>query len=400
MVTADRRRSSDMPQHPEGQMRIETVSTGAAFEGLADAWDELVTAMPRPSPFLLNSWLAEWWRHYGEDRDLAVLVAFRGERLVAALPLCIYRRLGLGVLEFVGGSEAAPLADLMLARGENSGAAAAVVERVAESSHDFASLFGLPRDSRLVSALPSDALHLVERLEAPVLDMHEGWEAVYETKVSAKARSDRRRRRRQLEAIGALDVSVARTPAELEPALDEAFRLHDLRWSGRRDPSEFGTPKGRSFYRAAVLQLAERNLSRLVTVRLDRRSIAFALYLQLAGALYGVTTAFDPAYARSAPGSEAIFSSLEAASEEGIERAEFLGAAADHKRRFTDRSDPIYQGLGFAGTARGRVAAEALIAGIRLRRRAKRSKTAQRLYYRIPRALSLPHLSSERGHND
>jgi CelD/BcsL family acetyltransferase involved in cellulose biosynthesis len=135
-------------------------------------------------------------------------------------------------------------------------------------------------------------------------------------------------------------------------------------------------------------------------VRLDRRSIAFALYLQLAGALYGVTTAFDPAYARSAPGSEAIFSSLEAASEEGIERAEFLGAAADHKRRFTDRSDPIYQGLGFAGTARGRVAAEALIAGIRLRRRAKRSKTAQRLYYRIPRALSLPHLSSERGHND
>jgi CelD/BcsL family acetyltransferase involved in cellulose biosynthesis len=200
--------------------------------------------------------------------------------------------------------------------------------------------------------------------------------------------------------MGALDVSVARTSAELEPALDDAFHLHDLRWQGRRDPSEFGTPMGRSFYRSALLQLAERDASRLVTVRLDRRPIAFALYLQFARTLYGVTTAFDPAYARSAPGSEAIFSSLEAAAAEGIERAEFLGAAADHKRKFTDRSDPIYQGLGFAGTARGRVAAGALVAGIRLRRRAKRSRTAQRLYYRIARGVPLPKLSSARGHNE
>jgi CelD/BcsL family acetyltransferase involved in cellulose biosynthesis len=399
-VRTDRRRSSDMPEHPQGQVRVETVSTEAAFRGLSKAWDDLVTTMPRPSPFLLSSWLAEWWRHFGGERDLAVLVAFRGERLVAALPLCVSRRLGLGVLEFVGGSEAAPLADLMLARGENSGTAAAIAEHVADSDHDFASLFGLPRDSRLVAALPSDALHLVERLEAPVLDLHEGWEAVYETKVSAKARADRRRRRRQLEGIGALEVSIARTPAELDTALDEAFGLHDLRWRGKRDPSEFGTPTGRSFYRSALLELSERDVSRLVTVRLDRRPIAFALYLQFARTLFGVTTAFDPAYARSAPGSEAIFSSLEAAAAEGIERAEFLGAAADHKRKFTDRSDPIYQGLGFAGTARGRAAVGALAAGIRLRRRAKRSRTAQRLYYRIPRVVSLPKLSSERGPNE
>ena len=65
-------------------------------------------------------------------------------------------------------------------------------------------------------------------------------------------------------------------------------------------------------------------------------------------------------------------------------RAEILGAAAEHKRRLTDRFEPLYQGIGLARTVRGRAAAEALVQGIQLRRRLKRSKTAQRLYYRVP----------------
>jgi CelD/BcsL family acetyltransferase involved in cellulose biosynthesis len=383
----------------EDKLRIETLTTEAAFSGLSEQWDDLVGGMPRPSPFLLNSWLAAWWRHYGGNGKLAVPVAYRGERLVAAVPLCVRRRFGLNILEFVGGTESAPLADLLLAEGESSHTAVAVGEHAAGIGHDFASLFGLPRQSRLVTGLPAGALHLVQRLEAPVLDLKAGWKAVYETKLSSKARANRRRRRRQLEAFGSLEVSIARTSDELGPALDEAVRLHALRWRGRRDPSEFATPTGRSFYRSALRQLAARNVPRLVTIRLAGRPIAFALYLQLERALYGVTMAFDPEFARFAPGSEALFVSLEAAADEGIERAEFLGAAGDHKRQFTDRTDPIYQGLGLAGSARGRLAADTLAAGVQLRRRAKRSETARRLYYRIPRGLSLPKLPSYRGRN-
>ena len=68
-------------------LRAETVSSEADFARLA-GWDDLVRAMPRPSPFLLHPWLLEWWRHYGRDDELAVHVAYRGDRLVGALPLC------------------------------------------------------------------------------------------------------------------------------------------------------------------------------------------------------------------------------------------------------------------------------------------------------------------------
>jgi CelD/BcsL family acetyltransferase involved in cellulose biosynthesis len=368
---------------PEPGLRIETVSSESEFARLAGSWDELVHAMPRPSPFLLHGWLLEWWRHYGRDAELAVHVAHRGPRLVAALPLCVQRRLGVRVSEFLGGTGAV-LADLLSAPGEDASTARALVEHVASCQHDFANLFGLPGSSRLAAALPPNELRLVERLEAPVLDLSAGWDAVYAAKTSSKFRGDRRRRMRQLEALGTVEVVVAHTPAELEPVLEDAFRVHELRWQGRRDASGFTTPTGRRFHRAALLRVAEADVTRLLVLKLDGRPIAFTLSLHLGERAYGVTMAFDPAFARFGPGSEALLLRLEAAAAERITRFELLGAAAAHKEKFTDRFEPIYQGIGLARTLRGRAAVQALLGGIRVRRRIKRSETARKLYYRLP----------------
>lgn len=368
-----------------GAPRIETISSDAGLASLSGEWDELVRAMPRPTPFLLHGWISEWWRHYGDGATLAVHVARRDGRLVAALPLCRRRRFGLDVTEFVGGTQA-PLADLMLVAGENGDTAALLAARADDSGDDFADLFGIPGDSRLAGALPSGSLSLIERLEAPVLDLSPGWDAVYASRFSAKARSERRRKRRKLETLGAVAVSVARTGDELGPALDEAFQVHARRWAGRRDTTGLGSQAGRSFHRAALLRLAEQDVPRLATLSLDGYPIAFSLHLQLERTVYGLLMAFDPAFSRYSPGTETLFCTLETAAGEGAERVEFLGAAAEHKQRFTDRLEPIYEGIGLASTLRGRAAVEALTGGIRIRRRLKRSATARKLYYRLPRA--------------
>lgn len=376
-----------MVERADEQLRIELISAEAEFAALAPAWDELVAAMPRPSPFMLNAWLVEWWRHFGAEGQLAVRAAFRGGRLVAGLPLFVRQGKGLRTLEFIGGTKAA-LADVMLLPGEGDSTVAAVAEAGDDLDYDFANVFGLPAESRLAATAAWRELRLIERLEAPVLDLSDGWDAVYERKFSPKVRQTRRRRRRHLEELGSVAISVARKPDELGPAFDDAARLYALRWRGRREGSGLTSVTGADFYRSAVLGLAPHDVSRVLTLRLDGRPVAANVYLQFSQTLYGLVMAFDPAFARYSPGSEALFSALEAAAGEGITRAEFLGAATGHKQEFTDRVEPIYQGIGGARTVRGRLCSEALAAGIRLRRRAKRSETARRLYAHVPRRLT------------
>jgi CelD/BcsL family acetyltransferase involved in cellulose biosynthesis len=365
-------------------LETETISRAKDFARLAGQWDELVRTMRRPSPFLLHAWLLEWWRHYGAKGVLAVHIARRGDRLVGALPLWRRRRYGLRVTEFIGGT-GAPLADLLLAPGEDEATGAELASRIGTGGVDYVDLFGMPCNSRLAAAVQQGSLTLMERQEAPVLNLGADWEAVYSRKLSSKARSERRRHRRRLEEFGAVDVSLVRTPDELGPALDEAVRLHALRWKGRRETSGFSKPIGSAFRRAAVLRLAQEDISRLLMLRVDQRAVAFTLYLVYERTAYGLTMGFDPEFAAYRPGQETLLCSLEEAANEGVERIEFLGAAADYKRRLADRFEPIHQGIGLASTLRGRAAVEALTRGIRVRKQLKRSRTARRIYNRVPR---------------
>ena len=227
-------------------LTLETISSEGAFATLdVDEWDTLVRSTPRPSPFLLHGWLREWWQHHGEDGELAVHVAYRDGRLVGALPLCVRPRYGMRVLSFVGGDDSS-LADVLVADGERPELASALVDSGVSSGHDFAEFSGLSTESRLVATVGPSRLSLVERSEAPVLDLTPGWQEVYASKLSSKKRNHYRRRRRQLAEAGRVDVEVARTEPELDRALEDAFMLHDLRWEGRPDGSGFATPVGRA----------------------------------------------------------------------------------------------------------------------------------------------------------
>lgn len=359
-------------------LRFETIIELDRFVAFRSSWNDLVRSMPRPSPFLLVDWLAEWWRHYGAGGEPRVEVALRGDQVVAALPLFVRSYAGVRVASFLGGGTSA-LADLLLADGEDRSTARSLAQRAASSGFHLVDLFGLPADS-VLAASAGRPLHLIQRVEAPVLDLDRGWDVVYRERTSSKQRNQHKRRRRQLSELGKLDVVLARSLGELEPALEDAFALHARRWEGRPDGSGFVTPAGQRFHRDALQALARADAARIMTLKLDGRAIAFHYYFVLRNRMYVHRLAFDPALSKYSPGLVNTLDAIEAASAEGLTRVEFLGGAERYKTQLADRLEPLYQGVGMAGGAVGAILAAQRLGAIRLRSTLKRSPRLHRFY--------------------
>jgi CelD/BcsL family acetyltransferase involved in cellulose biosynthesis len=360
-------------------LRFETVDTEEAFARLGDQWNDLVYTSARPSPFMLHCWLLEWWRHYGEGCRLAVETAYRGGRLVGALPLVTYTRGGLRVATFIGARQSC-LGDVLLAEGEGQDLVEALVARASAAEHDYADLFGLAADSRLAALQGSGSLRLFERIAAPVLDISGGWPATYRAKTDSRKRSHHKRRRRQLADLGKVEVRHARTIDELAPALEEGFRIHELRWRGRPDGSGLVTETGMRFNRAALQGLAELDATRIVSLLVDGKRVAFSWYFVLGTCGYLHRLAFDPAFARCSPGLINALDTLESVADQGVTRVEFLGGAERYKRELADRMEPLHLGLGLAGSTAGRAVVRSRATWLGLRERGKRSEVARKLY--------------------
>jgi CelD/BcsL family acetyltransferase involved in cellulose biosynthesis len=361
-------------------VRFTVVRDPDELASLADEWDALVTAMPRPSPYLLHARIVAWWNAYASGRRLAVHVARRSGRLVGAFPVCLRRQGPLDMLEFLGGRQAV-LADVLLADGEDPSLATELARRGAHSGQQAAALFGLPGESRLANAFTSSELRLIPRLEAPVLDLSPGWEAVYHAKTSSRRRQLHRRRRRSLEALGRLDVEVSRTAPELERALEEAFVVYERRWEGKPDVSDFTSEPGKRCERGSIGSLAAAGVPRIVTLRIDGRPVAFSYIFVVARRMYYHKLAYDPAFARYSPGVVNVLETLALASDEGVERVEFLGGAEVFKLELADHLDPLYVGLGLTdGSLLGRGAVATRRRAMELRARAKDSALVRRLY--------------------
>lgn len=363
---------------PAAQLTLDTVTEAAGFAELAPAWDDLVATLPRPTPFLLHAWLEEWWRHLAGNARMTVVVARRDGRLVAALPLMISRRRGVRVAEFIGGSDAA-LADLLLAVDEPDVTAQAIIEELRRQPFDVLDVFGLPAGSRLARAAGSElAVH--ERVEAPVMLMPDGFDAAYRAKRGSKRRAEHRRRMRRLLESGDAEFTIARTIEELQPALEEGFRINGLRWEGRPDRSLFSSAAGHAFHRAALPRLAELGLARILLLRSQGRVVAFQYWLAYRGSMISTRRAFDPSFRSFSPGILTMLHALEDASEEGLTRVEFLGGPEPYKLEFCDDFEPLHQGIGFATGLRGRAGAQVALGMIHLRRKVRTSPALHKLY--------------------
>jgi CelD/BcsL family acetyltransferase involved in cellulose biosynthesis len=303
---------------------------------LAAAWRELAEA--RSNPFITPEWTLAWLR--SNPSEPAFALAWRqGGELRGVLPLVRVSMGPLSVLRFAGARRAdwvtpacrpgdeAEMATVCAAFLARQGAWHVLrLDRLDEGS-------GWPEAVRLQCEGGIAAGTTRRQDVLPFIEFDESGFDGYLAGRSRNFRSQLGRRRRRLECDHGLSFRMTADPGQLAADLDEFFRLHDARWSGRGGSSS-ADPRSREHLRLFAAAALERGWLRLWIAEADGAPAA-AWYGWRIGERYCYSLAgLDPAFERLALGTVMLGHTIEAAAAEGARIYDLMWGDEEYKRRF------------------------------------------------------------------
>ena len=329
---------------------IEWVTTDDRFEAIAGAWNGLLDE--NSTPFDCHEWHRAWWRAFGSG-ELQVCLAWRGDELVAVLPLHTIPG-GLSALANVHSPLFRPVA-------ADDAALDAVLAAALGDGRGGLELFGVPVGDPALAVAERHATELGMPRHAepihvsPCVDTSgdfDAWRAASKSRWGAPLERFRRKMGRDHEAV----FTIVEPPADLDDQLDRGFAVEASGWKGQNGTAILSSPDTAQFYRELAHAFDRRGELRLSSIELDGELAAFDLTLLHRNKLYLVKTGFDERFRKLAPGLVMRLSIVERCFEAGIEAHDLLGDDTEWKRKFSTgtRAHTSFRafGRGPAGRAR------------------------------------------------
>ena len=280
--------------------------------------------------FATPEWLTLWWRHFGDEREPHLQAVRDDERLVALLPLYLWRRRAPRTLRFMGHGPS----DVMgpVCAPEDRPVAAKALERLlAHGGWDVLLAERLPSADVLPPSLGAREL---QTEPSPVLAIQgTSWDEFLAAK-SSNFRQQVRRRERKLAEEHGLSFRLADDPARLDADLDVLFRLHEARWGA--EGSGALRERRSAFHREFAPLALERGWLRLWLLELGGRPAAAWYGLRFAGRELFYQAGRDPALEKQAVGFVLLVHTVREAMNDGMREYDFLRGGEGYKDRFTD----------------------------------------------------------------
>jgi CelD/BcsL family acetyltransferase involved in cellulose biosynthesis len=289
-----------------------------------------VSSYPWGTFFHTPAYLKVWWEEFGSG-SLLLALARDADRVVGA---CALEVVG-DTLLFLGGFDVTDYMGPVALPGAQEAVAKELMAALAQREWRYADLRGLPLDSPWLGALEqaSAAQGLVmERGDdgvAPQIELPVSFDA-YLARLPSKLRHEIRRKERRLAEGGRFEITLS-TAGTLQSDFDRFIDLHQA------SPG----PKGRFMH--AGMEIFFRRLGEaflptgrfhLAFVEVSGMKVAGAIGFSFRSAFSLYNSAFDRAYAASAPGMVLVAVLIRRAIEVGHQRFDMLKGDLAYKYRF------------------------------------------------------------------
>ena len=324
----------------------ETIEIHQKVDSIAAEWDELARRVGA-SPFERPGWFSCWLDAFGAA-GLEVVALRRDGRLAAVIPMLSHR----GVVRSPTNWHTPRFGPV----AEDEGARRAVLGALSRDRPRRLELSfldsGLVADLKAVSGAALENARCI--MSSPYVPIDQGWESYWQG-LSKNLRSNVRRRRKRLAALGEVEVEIIEDEDGLAESLEECFRLEAGGWKGERGTAILSSPQTARFYERVAHWATKVRLLRLCLLRLDGRIAAFNLSLETDSRHYLLKLGHDISLNDASPGTVLTAAMVERAFQRGLDSYEFLGDRERYKLHWAPDCHEMERVQLFAPSLRGRV---------------------------------------------
>jgi len=314
-------------------IRVEEVRDRRALDGYEAEWRALVEATPSAELFSTPEWITSWLDAYWEGRPIAFLFARDGGRLAGVAPLL---RDESGMLRCRGSlalpTDAGSWRGEITQAGDPAGEALAALFGYLRADGRFRLTLGrMATDSVTARALQDatgrSGLWAVWREEhgTPLVSLRGTFEEYLQSR-SKHVRHELKRKRKKLEASGAMELRVVHRPEELDAALGDVMAVEARSWKGEAGTSFLEGPGDLRFFRSLIERTADRQWVRIYLLYHEGRPIAHLFGVVYGKRYYAINCSFDTAFEKHSPGAVVVLRAIEDGFAQGLETFDFLGS--------------------------------------------------------------------------
>lgn len=322
---------------------VEIVKKTKRLIELKEQWNHVLGKSSCDSIFLTWEWIITWWRHFGKNKELCIILVKKQNQIVAILPLMKEKEkyLGFTILKIKAiRNNHSPYFDLILTDD---------IERVIKVAFEYINKlkWDVIELNRILSN--STSIHAIKKLSSrnvirlvlqetvyrsPYVTVNNNWDHYYGS-LSKNLKKNIKRRENKLQILGNTEIESIQFSDKLDYYLEKGFEIEASGWKGKAGTAILCNKNVRNFYSDLAHTSAMKGWLSLSFLKVDYRRIAFNYGLRYKNTINSCKIGYNPDFAKYSPGILLCKMILKNAFEENYKLVNFLGEYQSHKKNWT-----------------------------------------------------------------
>ena len=318
-------------------MRIREVRTYSELVAIKDEWKNALERCEH-SVFSTWEWLSTWWKHFGGNKQLLVLVAEENDRIVGIAPLMysVQTIFGLrqGMIQFIGSSHS-DYNDFIMT-DKNKDWKKLFFDHINNLSENWSilELTDIPENG--------NSIPLLRKISNSIRPLYQCHYSILPKSYDALLSSLKRKYRRGLERnLRRLDkdgfkvhlVDYSETQ-KIDDGMNTLFALHQKRWEQKGFSSTFSDLNFRNFNLEIARLFSEEGWLGLYSLELSGKPAAILYGFKYKDKYYAYIQGIDPTYLKYSIGNLLLLYVMNKCIQDQLTQFDMLRGAENYKKRW------------------------------------------------------------------